>query len=300
MWPVADLDPDYYPRLRQVTNKSQRGPKVLLDDGHWNSGGTARYAPFARLLAADGYKVSRSTQPVTASLLDSTSVFVIADALGFWGSLQRATNAVGLEGSLRFRMDAFAPGEVKALKEWVERGGGLLLAAGPAPASTAARSLALTFGVRMTGWHAEDRTRAAIAGKPGFVEFREGAGLVAHPILTGLPAEGREEPVQRVATFGGQSLARQEGGAFLELGPEAKQFPTVAAETLEGRSAAGMAQGLAFPFGKGRVVVLADPSMLTAQLVRSEGQQLRLGINMRDRDNQQLAVNIVRWLARLL
>ena len=63
-------------------------------------------------------------------------------------------------------------------------------------------------------------------------------------------------------------------------------------------SAAGRAQALAFKFGKGRVVVLGEGSMLSAQLTGSDNQPL--GMNLPGIDNKQLALNIMHWLSGLL
>src|SRR5205085_11171475 len=63
-------------------------------------------------------------------------------------------------------------------------------------------------------------------------------------------------------------------------------------------SAAGRAQGIAFSFGKGRVVVLGEAAMLSAQLAGPNG--MKFGMNRPGIDNRQLALNIVHWLSGLL
>ncbi len=63
-------------------------------------------------------------------------------------------------------------------------------------------------------------------------------------------------------------------------------------------SAAGRAQGVALKFGKGRVIVLGEAGMLSAQVV---GQERRpFGMNRPGIDNRQLALNIMHWLSGLL
>jgi hypothetical protein len=52
-------------------------------------------------------------------------------------------------------------------------------------------------------------------------------------------------------------------------------------------SAANRSQGLAFEFGRGRVVVIGEMGMLVAFSVPAT-------------DNRQLAINVVRWLAKEL
>jgi hypothetical protein len=63
-------------------------------------------------------------------------------------------------------------------------------------------------------------------------------------------------------------------------------------------SAAGCSQGLAFEYGKGRVVVMGEAAMLSAQLAGPD--RAPMGMNVPGLDNRQLALNIVRWLAGVL
>jgi hypothetical protein len=63
-------------------------------------------------------------------------------------------------------------------------------------------------------------------------------------------------------------------------------------------SAAGRAQGLAFKLGKGRVVVLGEAAMLSAQLAGP--RKMKFGMNRLGIDNRQLALNIMHWLSGLL
>jgi 2-polyprenyl-6-methoxyphenol hydroxylase-like FAD-dependent oxidoreductase len=62
-------------------------------------------------------------------------------------------------------------------------------------------------------------------------------------------------------------------------------------------SAAGRAQGIALQFGKGRIVVLGEAAMLTAQIA---GKGFPFGMNTPGVDNRQLALNIMHWLSGLL
>ena len=129
-----------------------------------------------------------------------------------------------------------------------------------------------------------------------------------------------------MATFSGQSLAGPPGSrGLLKLGRSAWDVPftsdarretdprlrakadtTSVPRTPGSAPAMGRFQGLAFPYGRGRVVVLADGAMLSAQWIvgdeaRRRGKDhLRIGLNRADLDNQQFALNVVRWLGRAL
>jgi hypothetical protein len=59
---------------------------------------------------------------------------------------------------------------------------------------------------------------------------------------------------------------------------------------------AGQAQGLAFEWGRGRVVVLGEAAMLTAQTHKG----IPFGMNTPGNDNRQFALNTMHWLSRKL
>jgi hypothetical protein len=53
-------------------------------------------------------------------------------------------------------------------------------------------------------------------------------------------------------------------------------------------------------FGKGRVVVLGEAGMLSAQMIRyPDGREMRFGMNMPGNDNRQFALNVAHWLSRM-
>ena len=56
---------------------------------------------------------------------------------------------------------------------------------------------------------------------------------------------------------------------------------------------AGSAQGLALEYGRGRVVVLGEAAMLTAQVARRQP----FGMNLPDNDNARFALHVMRWLS---
>jgi hypothetical protein len=102
-----------------------------------------------------------------------------------------------------------------------------------------------------------------------------------------------------VTTFLGQSLKGPAGSAaFLRLADSATdRLPHDNKEV----PAAGRAQGIAFRFGKGRVIVLGEAAVLTAQVVKQPGRApRRVGMHFPGSDNRQLALNSMHWLSGLL
>ncbi len=264
-------------------------PRVLFDEGHFNAstaGFTGRYWPFARLLGADGWEVVRGTGAFTPAALAGARVLTIANATGapkpqFFGlNLPVSTH--------RRRSDpAFTPEEVQTVRAWVEGGGSLLLIADHAPFGEAASGLAEALGVTMHKGAVE---------VPGEVsdplEFSVANGrLGSHPILAG---DGPGEKVSRVLTYTGQSLDGPPGSAvLLRLPPTAREtVPEPGGGFVE--RPAGTAQGLAFELGRGRVVVLGEGGMVTAQVAG----RVPYGINAADNDNARFVLNVMRWLAR--
>lgn len=287
-------DPDFQPVVARPAWAAD-GPLVVIDGAHSNFHTVdGRYAPFAALLRADGLEVRGGTAPFDAGGLDGVDVLVIA-------------NAGPADGG-----SAFTPAEISAVEAWVRGGGRLLLIADHAPFGIAAADLAARFGVGMgQGWTFEPADNANGLSSQ-LTYLRADGRLGDHAITRGRSAD---ESVTTVTAFTGQSLIPPEGAAVLmRLGPQAweaatpQDAPAVLEAMRAGRSdnpavhsAAGRAQGMAFTHGEGRVVVLGEAGMLSAQLVRfPDGRpDMRFGMNVAT-GNPQFGLNIMHWLTGLL
>lgn len=300
-------DPNFDAAVAKAAYAS-RHPKVLFDEAHRNFHTTdRRYKPFADLIRNDGYEVTPNKQAFSAETLVGYNILVIA-------------NAVGAEGAEAYEAPAFTEQECDAVAEWVRAGGALLLIADHAPFGSAAENLAKRFGVDMSKGHTIDRAHAdQESGNPSWIFYTGDHGLLAdHSIIRG---RDTTEQVNRVMTFTGQSLKGPEGSAaLLRLADTAKDRPSPTAAEVQAAiekaqaqgggaislampadrivSAAGRAQGVALQFGNGRVVVLAEAAMLSAQLIGPEKQPF--GMNRPGLDNRQLALNVLHWLSGLL
>jgi hypothetical protein len=274
-------DPDFDTRVARPAY-TEKHPTVLFDEAHHNfhtAGG--RYKPFADLIASDGYKVVPNREPFTRSSLKKTDVLIIANALGAEG--------MGSPGAAK---PAFTDDECAAVRDWVHDGGALLLISDHPPMGSAAAGLAQRFGVVMSQGVAVDPKNSG--ENPSLLVFsRENTLLGDHPITRG---RDDSERVGRVMTFTGQSLLGPEGSvAFLKLGatatddgrPGGKPLPT-----------SGRSQGLAMPYGKGRVVVLGEAGQLSAQILGPT--RAPMGMNVPGIDNRKMALNIMHWLSRLI
>ena len=271
-------DPNFDTKVARPAYTTEH-PRVLFDEAH-NNFHTAdgRYKPFAEVIANDGFKVIPNKEKFTKNLLSKGDILIIANALGADGM-----GATGASNS------AFTEAECNAVRDWVQDGGSLLLITDHAPFGSAAQSLANRFGVDMSKGYTSDPSNSE-GGETSLVFTRKNNLLGDHPITKG---RDDSEKINRIQTFTGQSLKGPAGSvAILKLGDSAVD----AGEDGNPKSAAGRAQGIAFPFGKGRVVVMGEAAELSAQLIGNE----RFGMNVPGLDNRQMALNIMHWLSGLL
>ncbi|MBX9460330.1 MAG: DUF4350 domain-containing protein [Brevundimonas sp.] len=288
------VDPDFRPRVERPAYAGD-GPLVVIDGAHHNFHTVdGQYAPFAALLRADGYRVEGGSRPFDQGGLDGVEVLVVANA----GAIHDPSGPI------------FTEEEIGALEAWVRAGGRLLLIADHAPFGAAAEPLAAAFGVRMGKGYAFAPTSTGVSTNLVY----PAEAFDDHPIIAGREADER---VESVTAFTGQSLAGPEGATVLlpmTVGArEAPDQPTL--QRISERIAAGEgaeaviaelsspalpAQALAFTHGAGRVVVLGEAGMLSAQRVRfPDGREVRFGMNVAP-GNARFGLNILHWLTGLL
>lgn len=265
---------------------TKNGPRVLFDEAHNNfHTASGRYKPFADLITNDGYQVTPNKEKFSTAVLKGYDVLVISNALGAERMNQpEAANP------------AFTAEECDAVRNWVKGGGALLLIADHAPMGSANQILADRFGVNMSKMFTIDNQNYdKESNNPGFIVYTRDSGRLAdHPITRG---RNESERISKVITFTGQSLTGPtDSFAFLKLGDSA--VDAMPGANTNPASAAGRAQGIAMSFGKGRVVVLGEAAMLSAQLAGPNKNPF--GMNRSGIDNRQLALNIVHWLSSLL
>ncbi|MGI9065187.1 MAG: DUF4350 domain-containing protein [Pyrinomonadaceae bacterium] len=278
-------DPHFNARV-EIPAYTRNYPRVLFDEAHNNFHTAAGpYKPFADLVFSDGYQVVVNRKPFTKASLSTFKILVIANALG--------AEDADEEGADR---PAFTEEESDAVRDWVRAGGALLFIADDGVFGSAAEILAKRLDVDMSKAFTMDPANSEKESKnSGWLLYsRENHLLADHPITKG---RNDSERVSRVMTFAGQSLKGPEGsGAFLKLADTATD--RISGDPPKSSSAAGRAQALAFKLGKGRVVVLGEAAMLSAQLTGSDNHPF--GMNIPDIDNKQLALNIMHWLSGLL
>jgi hypothetical protein len=282
-------DSAFAPSIARPAYALGAGPVVAVDTAHHNfHTPDGRYYPFAELLRRDGFLVRANGQPWTRSSLDGIGVLVVANAV----HASNATNWVLPTPS------AFTAEEIRAVRQWVERGGSLLLIADHMPFAGAATELGAAFGITFTNGFALDTTLPN-NGTP--MIFRRDANLRPHVIVDG---RGADERVDSVASFTGSAF-RVGGGAapIMVLGPGARSFEPDTAWAIRDSTrrvdVGGWMQGAALRVGRGRVAVFGEAAMFSAQL--GGPNRNRMGMNAPvAAQNPQFLLNVVRWLAGVL
>jgi hypothetical protein len=297
-------DPDFDATVKQKTYAAKEHPRVVIDEAHQNFHTAGeRYKPLAQLLINDGYDVQPGTEKFQPQTLRSVNVLIVANARG-----EGATDGAS--------PSAFTEAECDIVRDWVSGGGSLLLIADHAPFGEAAAELSKRFGVSMGKGIAFDPANSE--GAPTIIVFSASKGqLGEHPIIRGrTPAER----VKRIVTFGGQSLStRGSATALLKFGSTAYEAEgqsklelALAAMRSQGSAparvphatpAVGRAQAVALTFGSGRVVIVGEAGMFSAQILQSpqgSGPDLKFGMNAPGNDDKQFALNVLHWLSAAL
>src|SRR6185369_897283 len=239
-----------------------RRPKVLFDEAHNNAATAAgAYRPFVDLISADGYQVLPNGREFSKKALSGFDILVIANPSGPQNQPEAS---------------AFTEEESNAVKNWVDAGGSLLLIISHLPFSAAADLLAKRLNVDITKGHTFDRSNydRESADETQLLFTRTNHLLQDHAITRGRTAS---EGINKIVTFSGTSLKGPDGSdPFLALADTAMDVRAAAAlkpSSAEDAppdhkqvSAAGRAQGIAMESGKGRVVILGEAAMLTAQI----------------------------------
>ncbi|MFN2399456.1 MAG: hypothetical protein ABR543_12580 [Gemmatimonadaceae bacterium] len=283
------IDSAFHPTIAQPEYPAGERPLVLVDRAHHNfHAGAGQFEQFARLLRGDGYRVRGLEERFSAKALAGAVVLVIVNAVA-----SREDKEWSLPTSRAFTTD-----EVEAVRQWVERGGSLLLIADHMPFPGAMDALARVFGIEFLNgfaivWQDWDP----------LMFHRADASLPSHPVTDGRrPGERVEHAVTFVSGSAFRALKSARcvspllvlGHGVVSYQPErAWQFtdatPRVPVE--------GWLQGATLEPGRGRVAVFGEAAMFAAQLTGAKGDLV--GMNSPQASyNLQLLFNTLHWLSR--
>jgi hypothetical protein len=280
-------DPDFAPVVENPMHLRGSGPVVLIDEGHGNyHTKDGRYAPFARLVEADGYRVGAHQGAFRPESIGEADVIVISNAL----------NPANVERWEVPVLSAFADDEVRVLVDFVESGGALFLIADHMPFPGAAAPLAAVFGIEFSNGFALEPDAQGQQSGPSLFK-RSDARIGEHVITSG---RDDSESIDQVATFTGSAFpVTGDAVSLLKFGDNATMLlPSVAWQFNAATARAqipGWSQGAALQRGAGRVVIFGEAAMFSSQR-SGDGPPSGMTAPMAE-DNQQLLLNIVRWLS---
>jgi hypothetical protein len=283
--PLAMPDNDFDVTVANPTYSTDR-PKVLFDEGHNNiHKTTGTYQPFATLIKNDGCDLVATGKQITSEVLSGFDLYIISNARGT-GDLNDTP--------------AFTEKECSSIQEWVNSGGSLLLITDHFPMGSAVEMLANKFGVEMQKGMVQDSVyHDKSSTDESQLEFSRENKLLADCEIT--------NGIDKVITFTGQSIKCNDSCvSFLNLSDVAYDLTPKTEVIKDGndtrvnvtfdnpQSAKGKSQGLAIKYGKGKVIVLGEAAMLSAQVTR-DNSKFGMSVNP---DNKKLALNIIHWLAK--
>ena len=277
------IDSTFRVTIDQPMFQGNARPSVLIDEAHNNvhkkEGGL--YS-FTRMMEEDGAKVFANEQIFTIELLSEYDVLIIVNAL-------HDSNVGNWKNPC---LSAFTETEIDAVEYFVRSGGSLLFVADHMPLGGAAQDLAKKFNIE---WSNSFAMQNGNHWPPSVFE-RDAETLLDSPV-TVMSANGKQ--VSKVGTFTGSAFRTMEevlpflvfDNSHTLLMPEiAWQFN----KKTKNESAEGWLQGACMNYGKGKMVLLGEAAMITAQM----RGKTEIGMNSPNApENAQLALNIFRYLA---
>jgi hypothetical protein len=279
---VQGADKFYKPDIGHPSYPKNSGPLIYIDQGHYNFHTlNGRLRSTAQLLRRDGYRVLPYDGQFESGKLKDCRILMIVNAL----------NEADTKEWVLPAKSAFDDEEIKTVSDWIRNGGSLLLVADHMPFAGAAAKLAVIFGFIPGNGFAMD----TIGREDYFI--RSDTTLHSNFITNG---RNKDEWVDSILTFTGHAFEIPEdavpfmtfSGVYLQWYPDtAWNFRNVIPLNIEGYS-----QGAYKKFGDGRVVVLGEAMMITAQLAFGLSWK-KIGMNSPQAPyNYKLLLNIIHWL----
>lgn len=273
------VDNDFTPEIAAPLFALGKGPLILVDAGHHNFHTLEdKFAPFGKVAKMDGFTVRSSEGPITGEILKDTRILVIANALN-----EKNVNSWQLPV-----YPAFTAEEVKKIRDWISRGGRLLLIADHMPFPGAVADLAQSMGFTFQNGFAFRRP------KQNFDVFTLANGMLKRSPLTDMHGS-----MDSIVSFTGQAFAIPDSAtSVITLDSNYKVLlPEVAwkfSADMKMIPAKGLSQLAYAHVGSGKIVVAGEAAMFTAQRVGD----MRFGLNAPfARQNVTLLRNILEWLS---
>ena len=280
-------DTTYNPIIQNPAYDIGQGPVVFIDEGHHNfHTKEGRYKAFSNLLERDGYIVKEYIGEFKKKELSKGKILVISNAL----------NIINVEDWFLPNPSAFKKTEIKAVNNWIKKGGSLFLIADHMPMAGAAKDLAAVFDFDFTNGFVFDTT----SWRGTYFNIQD--GTLSENVIT----KGRDstEHVNQVVSFTGQGFKiKKDINPILLLNENCMNYLPDTAwvfnEETTKFNVKGWSQGAFKKYGKGRVIAFGEAAMFTAQLAGPD--RIKAGMNSDVApQNYKLLLNIVHWLDGIL
>ncbi|WP_370088990.1 hypothetical protein [Ekhidna sp.] len=279
------IDKDFRVNVGNPFFKDGLAPKVLIDEAHNNlhKKETGLHA-FTRMMEDDGARVYANDTSFSSVLLKGYDILIIANAL-------HDSNVGNWQNPCP---SAFTKEEIRAVEQFVKNGGSLLLVADHMPYGGAAQDLGKAFGVK---WNNGFAIRQGQHWPPS--EFdRSNNTILDSPVTMDGDFTRR---ISHIASFSGSvfKLPKKSQPFMVYDDSHMILMPDVAwqfSKKTKRENSEGWVQGACLEYGNGKIVLLGEAAMITAQLGDNDH---KVGMNNQEDapENAQLALNIFRYLA---
>ncbi len=160
---VPDMEFQY--NIKNPAYEKNTGPVLLIDKAHSPYVARGLYDPFLKLVRDDGFQATYLKTKITENTLDEAQILVVINSY-------RKTFA---KFPLLQPPSAYEPEEIVIIKEWVTRGGRLLIIADHAPFAGGTNALAEAFGFTyFNGYVFEE---APLPFRHGDINYQKTTGL---------------------------------------------------------------------------------------------------------------------------
>jgi hypothetical protein len=272
------------PKINKPRFEKHNGPNIYIDQGHHNFHQKARrFKPFSDLLSSDGYKVDSI---IDLKKLKIGDVLVIANPI----------HQNNVRNWRRPIHQAFTKDEISYLKEWVKKGGKLLLIADHMPFSGASNSLANAFGFDFCDGFAYLKKESE--NSPDIFSISN-KRLLNTTITNGFLGEN----LNKITTFTGSSftIPKKAKGVLKFQKGDYCLAPEVAWQFLDDTPNSDLEnsyQGAILNFGKGKLAVFGEAAMFTAQTVTNNSGTYKFGFHSEQAPNNiEFIRNLMYWLS---
>jgi hypothetical protein len=283
------VDSSFIYNIKNPVYSINKGPVIFIDEYHNNDMSlNNRMFPLIEVLKKDGYRIKPFKDSLKESALDNIEILVIIGALH-----KKNINNWKLPTP-----SAFSDDEIDILLSWINKGGNLLLVADHMPFPGAVKKLSSRLGVEWNNGFVIDSINWGMST----FSKRDGT-LKNHSLING---RYPDENVNWVATYYGSGFKLKDStitGLFSFDNPDIVSYQTQEAWKMYSDTPTipsdQLFQAAVMKRGKGRVALVGEASLFSAQLVGEDKNPV--GINYPNKNqNLQFILNLFHWLSRVI